>query len=251
MQRQQRAEQGCRHFPLQTPALSPKQLRSPPEKTPKAPATPHTAPGASRAQAEALCSLDLLQMLRGIVPSPTSETGLGGGCEPLTLEAGGAAPLVQGCCRIGTGVAKQAKATPQRQNPTEPGSGGKTEGSQVTRAHRSQLPPPPAGLRPRTPPHHDVSACSAPRGGSSGALQPAGTKQGGLLSECPVLGTVPIVGPLHAHLLRGEVPLCLRQHLIAHHELADGGGAEQRGVVMGMELPVPAVLLQVGARGGS
>lgn len=72
-----------------------------------------------------------------------------------------------------------------------------------------------------------------------------------MLSECPVLGTVPIVGPLHAHLLRGEVPLCLRQHLIAHHELADGGGAEQRGVVMGMELPVPAVLLQVGARGGS
>uniref|UniRef100_A0A8C3JYA5 Sigma non-opioid intracellular receptor 1 n=16 Tax=Neoaves TaxID=3078114 RepID=A0A8C3JYA5_9CHAR len=52
------------------------------------------------------------------------------------------------------------------------------------------------------------------------------------------------------HLLRGEVPLRLRQHLVAHHELADGGGAEQRGVVVGMELPVPAVLLQVGARGG-
>lgn len=57
--------------------------------------------------------------------------------------------------------------------------------------------------------------------------------------------------PSYAHLLRCEVPLRLRQHLIANHELADSGGAEQWGIVVGMELPVPAVLLQVGARGGS
>lgn len=70
---------GLQALPLQTPASSPQQLGVPTRGTPKALVTPHTAPGASRAQAEALCSWVLLEMPHGIVPSPTSKTGLGGG----------------------------------------------------------------------------------------------------------------------------------------------------------------------------
>lgn len=80
---------GLQALPPADPSIIPKTAGVPTRKSPKAPATPHTAPGASRAQAEALSSLDLLQMLHGIIPSPTSETGLGGGCEPFPLEAVG------------------------------------------------------------------------------------------------------------------------------------------------------------------
>lgn len=53
-----------------------------------------------------------------------------------------------------------------------------------------------------------------------------------------------------AHLLRCQVPLSLGQHLVSHHELPYGGRTQERGVVMGMELPVTAVLAEVTAGRG-
>lgn len=52
-------------------------------------------------------------------------------------------------------------------------------------------------------------------------------------------------------LLRRQVPLLLGQHLVTHHELLHRGRAQQRRVVVSVQLPVRVVLLQVRAGGSS
>lgn len=54
-----------------------------------------------------------------------------------------------------------------------------------------------------------------------------------------------------AHLLGCQVTLLLGQKLIAHHELLDGGRAQQRRIVVRMKLPVALVLVQVRPRRSS